>query len=288
MADRVDAELWFARHLAVLEASYTVKHQTKPHEQARSHYSGFLLQVNLPGTARQATMWITAGHCMQEIEEQLLGRLECFDDVRFRFLDMLHANAVSELPMPFDYLGGHPKAWLYHTDDRGTALGMDFGVIFLRAHDADLMLGNRLEPVGPPNWVKVPETFDHYYMLGLPGELVRPQGQGIWSAQPILIPVERLHARPACYQEQSDPMFYGVVDTQERVKSIKGMSGGPILGLKLDENGIGRYWFIGVQSGWYPPERIVCATPLADVRDILITGMQRMLEQDAEKEEMAD
>jgi hypothetical protein len=282
MVDPFDPDPWFARHLATLEASYTVKHQNKPHEHARNFYSGFLLCEKVPGTDMQATVWVTAGHCMQEIERDLLGRPESYGDIRFRFIDMLHFNSVSNLPMPFDYRGDDAKSWIVHTDGNEVMLGMDFGVVFLRNHDSHLLIANKLEPVDENNWVNVPETFDHYFMLGLPGELVRQDERGVWTAQPILIPIERLSEKPACYQEHTDAMFYGVVDPQERVKSIKGMSGGPILGLKRNGDGSGRYWFIGVQSGWYPSGRIVCATPLEAVRGILLVGMRMIFEMDVD------
>jgi hypothetical protein len=189
---------------------------------------------------------------------------------------MLHVNAISTLPPPFVYQAGHPKSWIVHEDRNGVMLGADFGVMFLRNHDADVLLANNLEPVDEQNWVKMPETFDHYYMLGLPGELVRQNGRGLWTAVPKLIRIEKLAETPACYREHTDVMFYGVVDPDSQVKSIKGMSGGPILGLKRNGNGSGHYWFIAVQSGWYPNGRVVCATPLTVVRDAVIEGMRRM------------
>jgi hypothetical protein len=85
-----------------------------------------------------------------------------------------------------------------------------------------------------------------------------------------------LDEKPERFQDQTDPMFYGVVQPDDQVQSIKGMSGGPILGLKMNDDGSARYWFIAVQSGWYPSDRVVCATRLAAVREILITGMEMM------------
>jgi hypothetical protein len=163
-------------------------------------------------------------------------------------------------------------------------LGVDFGVIFLRNHDSHLLLANKLEPVDKANWVNVPDTFGHYYLLGLPGESVRQDGQGLWTVEPKLIQIKNLIEKPACYQENSDPMFYGVVDPDSEVKSIKGMSGGPILGLKRNDDGSGRYWFIAVQSGWYPSERIVCASPLRDLREVLLVGIKLMFDADVGEE----
>ena len=104
--------------------------------------------------------------------------------------------------------------------------------------------------------------------------MVHRNEQGMWTAEPKLIQVEKLNEKPACYQEHTDPMFYGVVDPNSPVKNIKGMSGGPILGLKRNDNGSGHYWFIAIQSGWYPSGRVVCASPLKALREVLLVGME--------------
>jgi hypothetical protein len=102
---------------------------------------------------------------------------------------------------------------------------------------------------------------------------VRRDENGCRTAMPAMIRIERLDARPDCFSEQTDAMFYGVVDPESQVKDIAGMSGGPIIGMTLDEDGIGRYWFIAVQSGWYRKDRIICASPLAKVREVVTQAM---------------
>jgi hypothetical protein len=70
MAD-VDGRIaaWFSRHFVTLEASYTVKHRNKPHEETRSYYTGFLLWEKTSGD-EGAAIWVTAGHCMQQVDEE--------------------------------------------------------------------------------------------------------------------------------------------------------------------------------------------------------------------------
>jgi hypothetical protein len=126
MLDPFDPAPWFARHLVTLEVSYAVKHRHRPPENACNFYSGFLLCETVPGTDLQATIWVTAGHCMREIENDLLGRPEHYGDVRFRFIDTLHLGAVSNIPMPFDYQANDRKSWLVHTDDKGSDAGCRF------------------------------------------------------------------------------------------------------------------------------------------------------------------
>jgi hypothetical protein len=277
--DRITAD--FARHLVTLEVAYTVKHQNKPHQQTRSYYTGFLLWESLAEN-EGVTIWVTAGHCMREIEDDLLGKPDDYSDIHFRFVDTLHHATVSTLPVPFDYEAERLKAWLVNTEGGTVERGMDFGVIFLRPHYSRPILANGIRPVAEENWRQVPDTFDKYLMLGLPAERVAQDNSGIWTASPALIRVSRLDDRPDCYHEHSDDMFYGVVDPESQIRNIKGMSGGPIIGAKIGDDGIGRYWMIAVQSGWYPPDRVVCASSLATVRTHLITALNLLFSRSGE------
>jgi hypothetical protein len=282
MAD-VDGRIaaWFSRHFVTLEASYTVKHRNKPHEETRSYYTGFLLWEKTSGD-EGAAIWVTAGHCMQQIDEELLGKPEHYGDVRFRFVDTLHDGVVSDLPVPFDYIAEKVKGWLLHKDEHGVDLGLDFGVIFLRPHYSRALFANKIAPVAEENWTGIPDTFDKYFMLGLPAERVGPNEQGIWTATPSMVEVTRLDERPECFGEQTDAMFYGVADPDSQIRNIQGMSGGPIIGLKRGEDGVGRFWVIAVQSSWYAGRRIVCASPLGNVREFLLQVMRVIFSQPTE------
>ena len=264
---------WLLRHLVSLEVAYTVKHEKKPPEAARTYLTGFLLWEVQSGDEGVA-IWVTAGHWMRWIDQELLAKPESYSKIAFRFLDMLHGVGVSNLPIPFDYVAQQHKAWLVHTDENGTELGQDIGVIFLRPHYSRAMAANKILPVGEANWKDVPESFDKYYMLGLPAEGVRPFAPGTLVATPSLIELTRLAAKPACFAEQTDPMFYGVVDPTSPVRNIEGMSGGPIIGLNGEDEGNADYWVIAVQSSWFPLSRIVCASPLNASRDILRQAMK--------------
>jgi hypothetical protein len=279
MAD-VSGEIaaWFSRHLVTLEVSYTVKHRTKPHEEARMYVTGFLLWETWCGD-EGATIWVTAGHCMRDIEHGLLGNPDDYSNIGFRFVDTLHSAAISDLPIPFDYVGEKIKGSMVHTDEHGAELGFDFGVIFLRPHYARALAANKITPVAEHNWMEIPDTFDGYFMIGLPNERVGPNERGIWIASPSMVKVARLDDRPECFREQTDPMFYGTADPASVVGNIKGMSGGPIVGLKLGEDGIGRYWVIAVQSGWYSGSRTVCASPLGVLRDTVRQVMDAIFQE---------
>lgn len=261
---------WFSRHIVTLEMTYMVRHRNRPPEVARCYYTGFLLYE------RQATMWVTAGHCMEEIEKDILGHPESYSDVKFRFVDTLHSEAISNEPVPFDYQAEYIKTYYFHRDDEGVERGWDFGVVFLRTHYARLLAANGIEPVSAQNWVKVPDEFDRYFMLGLPGERVGKLENGDYTARPAMFSITRLASKPDCFSYQTDPMIYAQIDSEADVENIKGMSGGPIIGVKR-EGEAARYWIIGIQSKWRESERKTAASPLADLRNILVAIMDKAM-----------
>jgi hypothetical protein len=263
-----DLTSWFARHLVMLEVSYTVKHRGKAHEQTRSYSTGFLIWEVLSGD-EGVTVWVTAGHCMRWIDQELLGKPELYGDVHFRLVDTLHSSLVSDQPIPFDYVAEPIKGWDVHTSEQGVELGLDVGVIFLRPGYSRPLAANKIMPVEERNWQGIPDTFDKYFMLGLPAERVERNEQGDWLATPSMVEITRLPDKPQRFSEQTDPMFYGVASPESEVRNIQGMSGGPIIGLKQGQDGRVRYWVIAIQSGWFSKERIVCASLVSDVRDVV-------------------
>jgi hypothetical protein len=166
MAD-VDSRITvdFSRHLVTLEVSYTVKHREKPHEPAHAYFTGFLLWEDLSEN-EGVTIWVTAGHCMRWIEDDLLSKPEDYGEVGFRFVDTLHDATVSDLPVPFAYAAAKNKGWLVNTGGGAVELGLDFGVIFLLPHYSRPILRNRIRPVSGENWKRVPASFDKYFLLG--------------------------------------------------------------------------------------------------------------------------
>lgn len=79
-----------------------------------------------------------------------------------------------------------------------------------------------------------------------------------------MLGLEKLTEVPAAYKDHKIRQFYAKLLVDETdLKSIDGMSGGPILGFRRREDGNGLYWIVGLQSSWLPTSRIVCACPLA-------------------------
>ena len=206
---------------------------------------------------------------MEEIEEKILGNRDDYGAVKFRFVDTLHSAAVSDRPFSFPYQTDSFKSYLFHRNVAGVEIGWDFGVIHLIPHYSRLLAANKIAPILATNWKDVPLTFDRYFMLGLPSERVQRLENGVYSVRPAMFSISKLDEKPTCFVEQTDPMFYAEIDPDSEVNNIQGMSGGPILGMKINKNSQrAKYWVIGVQSK-RREGRIICASPLSELRTIL-------------------
>ena len=205
---RGELRTWLMRHLVSLEVAYTVKHEKKPPEDARTYLTGFLLWEVHAGDEGVAIR-VTAGHCMQWIDEELLAKPETYSKIAFRFVDTLHGAGVSDLPISFDYVAQEHKAWLVHTNENGSKVGQGIGVIFLLPHYSRAMAANKILPVGEANWKDVPESFDKYLMLGLPVEGVKPFAKNTMIATPSLIDITRLAEKPSVLPSRPIPCFTG-------------------------------------------------------------------------------
>jgi hypothetical protein len=76
---------------------------------------------------------------------------------------------------------------MVHTSDQGVELGLDVGVIFLRPHYSRALSANRIMPVEASNWQEIPDSFDKYFMLGVPAEGVGRNERGDWLATPCML-----------------------------------------------------------------------------------------------------
>ena len=112
-------------------------------------------------------------------------------------------------------------------------------------------------------------------MLGLPAEYtsdrVNADGEGTVAA--TLIGVTRLEELPEGIPETRHPRFVGQLGANFPLQSVRGMSGGPILGFNFEEPV--RYWIVALQSTWLRDRRLVFACPLPTLAS-LMTGWARV------------
>ena len=203
---------------------------------------------------------LTAGHVIAEInkayaepEAEVLGCV---------LVDCFSADAPHQHAMPFPWVSA----------EKGTIVSdnMDVGVVFIPPSFVGLMVQNGIKAITEENWVHQHRVeFDAFLALGMPqhltGETLTPDG-GI-HLNPNLVKLERLSPDDPELQTDfdGDPsrMFVGRLMDGGELADIKGMSGGPIFGLRAREGELA-YWVVAIIRGFYDVRRIVTGSRLTD------------------------
>ena len=168
------------------------------------------------------------------------------------------AGSATNVPIPFDVR--HAQIFYRDSDN----LGLDFGVIILDSYYVRLLAMTGVVAISEKNWIDQGKIdFDGYALLGFPQELVseRASINGEINLCPLMFPVDRLAAAPPERRATYYPQFVGQLRPHLNLKSVRGMSGGPIFGFRNSDS---QYWIIALQSSWDPQKRIIygCSLPV--------------------------
>lgn len=204
-------------------------------------YTAFVIDIN------DHWFLVTAGHVLREIDDYVQAGYEI---EKSRFIDTLPSQSTSNMANPFEY---EPEDVFYADADKG----MDFGVMAVRNFYRRAMEKNGVVPLNESTWGEPAGKADRYLMLGIPEELSKVSEHKIDFANMIHV-VEPLEEHPKWFNKYNTPMFYGRVHLNSAVKSLSGMSGGPILALR-EIDGKLRYWVHAVQGSWIEPTREIAA-----------------------------
>jgi hypothetical protein len=180
-------------------------------------------------------------------------------EIKARLADTFGSNRVTDHPIPFIL---ESEKWFFIDDDE---LGLDFGVIPLDVHYLRLLRANGIVALQEENWIHQENLkFDGYAMLGFPeeftSEFLSETGDGVVS--PTIIPVRALNPALTDTSTTQFPRFVGELSPKLSLKTIRGMSGGPIFGFCLEPKP--RYWIVALQSSWHAAEHKVygCSLPV--------------------------
>lgn len=253
----------FGRHFVSLGGSYVwLDEQGKSHGKLRGfNYSGFILSV------RDTWHLVTAGHVLRELAENLNSKRIALRSCCL--VDIFGPDRKTHLSTPFVFEDA-AKAFI---DDK--AAGLDFGLICLTPYYRRLLEANGVLPFSEIDWVRQPKEFEAFFLLGLPNEVnttaeFDPQ---LILLNTVLIRVDKLETPPPEAKPTQYERFFGKLRAKD-ITDIKGMSGGPIYGLGQDSAGVHRYWVVGIQSGWFQSSRIIAATPLPVVGQLIEKAMR--------------
>jgi hypothetical protein len=255
---------FLSRHLVALVVEYdAIDDEGKGYHRGALVYSGFVLSLH------DRWFWVTAGHCIWNNEangekehglDQLLatGRIRILNS---GFADYFGSNAEHRHSVPFHYEQGC-SMHLFRKD-----LGLDFALIPLPDLTHAAFERNGIIAVSRRDWVHQPSlTFSHFKILGFPSHLVvtsqSADGNLDMMLQPAMFVVERLD--PSEVEGiPTDTWFIGKIPADVTIKDIRGMSGGPIYGLRKSDTGSWYYHVVALQSWWRKESRIVfgCSLP---------------------------
>jgi hypothetical protein len=166
----------------------------------------------------------------------------------------LGLDAKHPEPFNIDYVQA-PKHHLYDEDG-----GYDFGFLLLNQNQIRLLQKNDIVPLNEGNWQhQAGVEFFHYALVGFPNQGMDLEDPRYARIKPYYISLERLADVPPSLRRHNVPMCYARIPNPPPGLSIKGMSGSPIFGFtKVNETGAA-YYFVAIQSGWFPDPKVVYA-----------------------------
>jgi hypothetical protein len=204
---------------------------------------------------------VTAGHAIQPLHERVeRGELRI---VECSLADYFALDVGSALGIPFNFNDATKR---YLDDD---ALGLDFCLIFLGRHYRRLLEKN-VRAIPQENWERREQLqFDRYGVLGFPVELwdgqrrVNVNGATVaGGVRPVLMMGQKTDFLPDYKPTPKFPWIGVELKDKTEIKSVVGMSGGPILGFKDQPGKAPLYTIVGVQSWWDKERRIAYGSSL--------------------------
>ncbi len=218
--------------------------------------SGFVL------TLHDRHFWVTAGHCLKDFDRDIrCGVLKIFDT---GFVDYFGSEAKHVHKYPYQYEPGCE----FYIDSLDDAL--DFAIIPLDLLMIQSFEVNGVKNVSRANWLQQPSLiFERYMILGLPAYLI-PKDRP--AAQPVLVGIEPLDPK-TIPDPLPDGWFVGKIDDECPIKSIEGMSGGPIYGFRRNDQGQWLYHIVALQSRWREGSRVIFGCPMTLFAEMLYQQM---------------
>jgi hypothetical protein len=243
------------RHLVCITGT-AIELKSDQKKKVFFNISGFV--VSLYG----GWMLITAGHALERLDKRIKnGELEI---VECSLADYFALDVDSAVGIPINY---KDIKKLYLDDD---SLGLDFGLILLGPHYRRLLEKN-VRAIPQEAWeLREKLQFDRYGVLGCPEELfdgqrcVNVRGETvIGGVRPVLMMGERTDFLPDYKPVPKFPWVGIELKDKTEIKSVIGMSGGPILGFQDQPGKPPLYTIVGVQAWWDKEKRIAYGSSLA-------------------------
>lgn len=171
----------------------------------------------------------------------------------FRIFDHFDPESKYKLSVPFEYA----NSIRFRTDHEAT--GADFGLIYIPEFYQRQMEAILQTPIDERNW-KLDMDFEPaaHLIIGIPNEVASPVngmvvGRDTTNYQKfevVALRVKHIPEPPPNIPRYEYPTFWAELWGAD-LKSIKGMSGCPILAFGKNNEGEVKYGVMAVQSGWF-------------------------------------
>jgi hypothetical protein len=219
-------------------------------------------------------LWVTAGHALRDLDDRInRGEIEI---VRASLADYFVQGEGVGLGIPFNYYDCQKC-----TIDDDT-LGLDIGLVPLRPYHQQLLEANKIVPLPQDGWGPHKNfQCDTYGILGFPEEVFSRQRRVsvtgatiIGGVRPALMMGNATDAVPRNGVVPKTPWLAIELKDRTTIRSIVGMSGGPIFAFKDRPGKPPLYMAVAVQSFWDKDRRIAFGTRLDAVMEMIDRQMQ--------------
>lgn len=209
------------------------------------------------------TAWIiTAGHIINDYRKRCRKR-QNWIATKHRVWDIWSPHTAVKEPVPYDFLDPNLITIPLQDFDRG----IDLALIRLDSYLFQF-LNQSLVPFMRADWIDSEQhEYVTYYIVGAPNDLLHQDIEKDGSRnlvttcmRPTIVAVEPIEDHGI---ESEVPQFVAKIHPSFPIKDIGGMSGGPILGFRRDNEGNLKYWPVAIQSRWREQKRIVVGTYLS-------------------------
>ena len=195
---------------------------------------------------------MTAGHILRRVQAALAAG-STFDI--WRLGDQTAGNRFAGTAIPYAF---ELDRWFVLEDSNA---GLDYATVHLGGLYRTMLEAGGVLPLGSGAWSDHTVEHEHWALVGIPSESVSYDQRSQISARVVVAPLIPTTS-PDSAGQRAENQFYAKLaeDSENVVKDIDGMSGGPIFMLR-DAGETWKYNLIGVQSAWYRESRVIAACP---------------------------
>lgn len=245
------------RHFVTLSC---VQRRPESDEEYIHVFSGFFV------AAKGEWFYMTAGHILRDIRTAIEGN-STFDV--WRFGDQTAGNRFQDTAIPYAF---DVEQWFVLEN---AETGLDYATVNISGLYRKQLEAGGVTALDKNAWGDHLSEHDHWVLAGIPKETVSYDGLSTISARFVVAPLTSIDAPEFAGRRAENKFYAKLTDDSERfVNDIDGMSGGPVFTLRLvDETW--KYKVIGVQSAWYPSNRVVAVCPFAAFGEALEAELEK-------------